>query len=236
MCSASPSRAGCARLPANTPPAPLPPQPQYPSGGVGVKEEAFRWCGPAHCILLGRVRAPWRDQRPDLRWGVLLRKSRLEFVASKMRGAGFAPGSRDSRAILTAAFPVLKQMADNDRGGLLDHMKRHGSRALERASDNVLSDILKEWGFAKKKLTDGSGWVAPQLDKLREKIKQRYPAVEWTDSAIEWAKHQRKISLMCVATAFVPTESRPLYSRCRRAACCQMPIVQKIHQLPQELA
>jgi hypothetical protein len=75
---------------------------------------------------------------------------------------------------------------DNDRAGLFDHIKRHGGKSLERASDNVIADALKRWGFVKKKLMTCNAWVAPDLPELRAKIAQMYPAVEWTNHAAAW--------------------------------------------------
>jgi hypothetical protein len=95
---------------------------------------------------------------------------------------GCLPGALMSRPWIARAH------RDNDRAGLLDVIKRRGGKALERASDNALSAILKDWGFTKKALAEGTGWVAPSLPELRDKICLKYPAVEWDDSVTEWGK------------------------------------------------
>jgi hypothetical protein len=86
-----------------------------------------------------------------------------------------------------AATKINELDLDNDRAGLLDVIKRRRGKAL-RASDNALSAILKDWGFTKKALAEGTGWVAPSLPELRDKICLKYPAVEWDDSVTEWGK------------------------------------------------
>jgi hypothetical protein len=72
--------------------------------------------------------------------------------------------------------------------GLFDVMRKRGGKALDRLTDNGLTDILKRWGFKRKKLKDGNGWEAPELDLLREQIRRKYPAVEWTAEAVEWGQ------------------------------------------------
>jgi hypothetical protein len=72
--------------------------------------------------------------------------------------------------------------------GLFDVMRKRGGKAVDRLTDNGLADILKRWGFKRKKLMDGNGWEAPELDSLREQIKRKYPAVEWTAEAVEWGQ------------------------------------------------
>jgi hypothetical protein len=90
-------------------------------------------------------------------------------------------------ALITRPW-IARAHADNDRCGLLDHMKHRGGRSLEHASDNALSDILKRWGFEKKKLNDGSGWSAPNLPALRRQISEMFPAVEWKDTQTQWGQ------------------------------------------------
>lgn len=93
---------------------------------------------------------------------------------------GFLPGG------LLAQPWIARAHMESDRGGLLDHMKRRSGRTLEHATDNVLSEILKRWGFEKKHLKDGSAWIAPNLNVLRAKIKETYPAVTWPDNETQW--------------------------------------------------
>ena len=82
---------------------------------------------------------------------------------------------------------IARSHVDNDRSGLFDFMRRRGGRALERTTDNVLSDILKRWGFNKKSLRDGNAWQAPPLNELRDKIGATYPAIKWNQTS-EWGQ------------------------------------------------
>jgi hypothetical protein len=77
---------------------------------------------------------------------------------------GALPGAMASKPWMAVSH------LDNDRAGLFDHIKRRGGKSLERASDNAISDILKKWGFAKKKLMASNAWAAPDLPELRAKI------------------------------------------------------------------
>jgi hypothetical protein len=70
--------------------------------------------------------------------------------------------------------------------GLLDAMRARGGIKLAHMSDNALSDILKEWEFKRRPLSDGKAWEAPPLPELRAKIRAKYPAVEFDERA-EWA-------------------------------------------------
>jgi hypothetical protein len=93
---------------------------------------------------------------------------------------GLLPG-----ALITRPF-IARAHVDNDRVGLFDYMKRNGGRALEKASDNVVADILKKWGFKKKKLPDGNAWEAPDLHILRDKLAVQYQAIDWDDEITAW--------------------------------------------------
>ena len=53
-------------------------------------EEVFRWCGP-YCVILGRVRPPWRNQRQTDAGAFVLRNSRLEVLASKSKAPASCP-------------------------------------------------------------------------------------------------------------------------------------------------
>jgi hypothetical protein len=96
---------------------------------------------------------------------------------------GILPGALPGRP-----WMALSHVPDSNRAGLLDHIKRCGGRALEHASDNAISDILKRWGFEKKHTRTGNAWAAPGLTELRAKIAQMYPAVAWTDQASQWGE------------------------------------------------
>jgi hypothetical protein len=74
--------------------------------------------------------------------------------------------------------------------GLLDTMKTRGGSKLVNESSNMLTGILKAWGFTKKHTETGNAWEAPALLILRAKIKEKYPAVEF-DIRTEWAAEDR---------------------------------------------
>jgi hypothetical protein len=90
------------------------------------------------------------------------------------------PGSLINRPWIARAYIA------SGGDGLFDVMRKRGGKALDRLTDNGLTDILKRWGFKRKKLMDGNGW-----DSLREQIRRKYPAVEWTAEAVEWARRPR---------------------------------------------
>jgi hypothetical protein len=94
---------------------------------------------------------------------------------------GHLPGALASRPYI--AYSRTNQSHD----GLYDFMRKAGGRGLERASDNELADILKNWGFTNKKLSDGNAWAAPDLSKLRTDLGRKYPALVWGDAS--WWGH-----------------------------------------------
>jgi hypothetical protein len=74
---------------------------------------------------------------------------------------------------------------DNNRAGLLDHMRINGGKTLDAMSDKALGNILAGWDFVNVRTRDGKVWIAPALPALRDKIAAKYPAVEW-DRTPEW--------------------------------------------------
>jgi Family of unknown function (DUF5906) len=125
-------------------------------------------------------------QTEELSRQKLLSASPGDLAIIELAQDGVLPGAMGSKPWMARSH------LDNSRAGLFDHIKRHGGRALEHASDNLISEVLKKWGFEKKRLTAGNAWQAPDLTELRGKIRQMYSVVEWTTEATEWGEGDDK--------------------------------------------
>jgi hypothetical protein len=72
-------------------------------------------------------------------------------------------------------------------GCLFDEMKRQGGRDTNFMNEMQLTDILKKWGFRRHHLGDATGWAAPGLTVLRNKLSEKYPAIKWDNPDLtEW--------------------------------------------------
>jgi hypothetical protein len=94
--------------------------------------------------------------------------------------SAWLPGALMSRPWIAYA------RANRDHDGILTHIAKSGGRRLQHAGENELANILKNWGFTNKKLSDGNAWQAPDLGELRANLKRKYPALVWWDGAPEW--------------------------------------------------
>jgi hypothetical protein len=108
---------------------------------------------------------------------------------------GYLPGTALEKPWLARS---RKDDAPYASAGLYDAMRGRGGSKLARESDNMLSGILRGWGFEKKHLKTGNAWAAPALPDLRAKIKDKYPAVEF-DSRTEWGVEANNETLRTIA-------------------------------------
>jgi Family of unknown function (DUF5906)/Bifunctional DNA primase/polymerase, N-terminal len=109
-------------------------------------------------------------------------------LLSASGGDRFIIGIADSGLLPGATIRrpwIARSHVDDDRHGLLDRRRKEGGKDLTRASDNELTDILKEWGFTKFMMMDGNGWKAPALDELRKELSRKYQGLIW-DGTPEW--------------------------------------------------
>ena len=115
----------------------------------------------------------------------LLSASAGDQVIIEFAQAAVLPGALDKHPWIARPHgdPLLPR--GDQKPGLLDEMRTRGGQKLSRLSDNKLTDILKDWNFNSKALSDSRAWEAPLLPELRAAILAKYPAVEFDDRT-EW--------------------------------------------------
>ena len=89
---------------------------------------------------------------------------------------GFLPAALATRPHVAASAGLLAAIRDS--GGKWN--------TLARESDVALTDLLKRWGFERKRRAAGACWQAPPLEELRGRLSAKYAAITWDAGVTGW--------------------------------------------------